>query len=60
MCRRPRVGVTEKLWLSLDEAAAYSGLSKADLYRLVQDGKLQGRKSPGWKIRRASLEAFEG
>ena len=54
------VAVTEKLWLSLDEAAAYSGLARADLQRLIEVGTLAARKSGGWKILRKSLEAFEG
>jgi helix-turn-helix protein len=54
------VAVTEKLWLSLDEAAELSGLARADLLRLVKAGTLIARKSGGWKILRKSLEAFEG
>ncbi len=51
-----------KLWLSLEEAAAYSGLEARTLKRLCEEGKLVGIKEwrSGWKIRRASLEAFAG
>lgn len=55
-------GTIEKLWLNLDEAAAYSGLAKRDLLELcrMEDPPIDVRKSGGWKIRRASLERFEG
>jgi hypothetical protein len=49
-----------KLWLTIEEAQSYSGLCRKDLLRLCRDGKLEARKSPGWRIRRASLEAFAG
>jgi len=57
-----RVPIDKKLWLSLDEAAAYSGLARADLLQLCQmeTPPFVVRKSGGWKIRRASLEAFTG
>lgn len=53
---------TSKLWLSLDEAAAYSGLARADLLELCRQEKppFDVRKSGGWKIRRASLEEYAG
>lgn len=54
------VAIGVKLWLSLDEAAAYSGLARADLLKLCQEEKLIARKSGGWKIQRKSLEEFEG
>ena len=57
--KNPQVELKDKLWLSLEESAEYSGLSKKDLRHLCRDGKLRARKSGGWKIRRASLEAFE-
>jgi len=56
--KRPRL--SEKLWLSLDEAVEYSGLSRADLLTLCQHDRLVARKSGGWKIQRQSLEAFDG
>lgn len=68
------VPITEKLWLSLDEAVEYSGLARSDLAKLCQislreqaawraerlPGTLVVRKSGGWKILRRSLEEFEG
>jgi hypothetical protein len=67
---RPQVELKDKLWLSLDEAVAYSGLAKADLLFVCQESlqaqertereQLIVRKSGGWKILRRSLEAFEG
>lgn len=70
----PTVPVTQKLWLTLDEAVEYSGLARADLVNLCklavlasQEGldphsaqRIVVRKSNGWKILRRSLEAFEG
>lgn len=55
-----RVGITLKLWLSLEEATLYSGLAKRDVLKLARDGRIVARKSGGWKILRKSLEAFEG
>jgi hypothetical protein len=54
--------VSKKLWLSLDEAAAYSGLARADLLELCrqEEPPFDVRKSGGWKIRRASLEEYAG
>lgn len=54
------VAVSQKLWLTLDEAAEYSGLARADLLTLCREEKLTARKSGGWKIQRKSLEEFEG
>lgn len=56
----PAVRITEKLWLSLKEAIAYSGLAGADLIQQAKDGKITSRKSAGWRFLRRSLEAFEG
>lgn len=58
--RDQAVGVREKLWLNLDEAHAYSGRSKRWLLVMCREGKLTAQKDGGWKIRRASLEAFAG
>jgi hypothetical protein len=57
---KPYVPLSEKLWLTLAEAAEYSGLARADLKRLIEKEKLIARESRGWKILRKSLEAFEG
>jgi predicted DNA-binding transcriptional regulator AlpA len=48
------------LWLDLEQAAAYSGLARETLLRLAQTGKVTAIKSGGWKLHRASLEAFAG
>lgn len=50
----------EKLWLTLEEGVAYSGLAKSDLRGLCRNGTLTARKSGGWKILRKSLEGFDG
>jgi excisionase family DNA binding protein len=51
------VRITERLFLTIPEAADYSGLPQAHLRRLVADGKLTGLKTgAGWRIRRADLE----
>jgi hypothetical protein len=54
---------SEKLWLSLEEATAYSGLAESFLERAIREGKLRAVKGGphgAWSIQRASLEAFEG
>lgn len=56
----PPITIQEKLWLTLDEAVELSGLCRSDLLGLCQAHVLIARKSPGWKIQRKSLEAFEG
>jgi len=48
----------EKLWLTIEEAAAYSGRSKSWLLQACKEGKLVAEKDRGWRIRRASLEAY--
>ena len=59
--RKDKISVREKLWLSLEESAEYSGLARGDLLRLCREGeKLTVRKSGGWRIQRASLEAYNG
>jgi hypothetical protein len=60
LATRDRVAVTEKLWLTLEEAGAYSGLGRNDLLNLCQTATLIARKSGGWRILRTSLEAFDG
>jgi hypothetical protein len=50
-----------KLWLTLEEASA-CGLGVAALKKLCRDGKITALKTrgEGWRIQRASLEAFAG
>lgn len=58
--RKPAVPITEKLWLSLEEAEELSGLARATLLKLAQSGAVTALKSGGWKLQRKSLEAFNG
>jgi len=51
------VRIAERLFLSVHEAAQYSGLPQAHLWRLLKDGQLAGVKTgAGWRIRRHDLE----
>ena len=50
--------LTERLYLSLDEAQTLSGLGKAFLLREVKRGRLVACKAPGWRIQRESLETW--
>jgi hypothetical protein len=50
----------ERIWLTLEEARSYSGRSRSCLLRMCREGKLVAEKDGGWKIRRVSLEEFEG
>jgi hypothetical protein len=54
------VPVTQKLWLTIDEASSYSGRTKAWLERASRAGTIQAELDGGWKIRRESLEAYGG
>lgn len=45
-----------KLFLTIEEAAQYSGLSQAYLRNQVHKGHLSALKDRGWKIRRADLD----
>jgi len=47
-----------KPYLTVDEAAAYTGLSQAFLKRMIKLGTLSAIKDRGWKIRRKDLEAL--
>jgi hypothetical protein len=49
-----------RLWLTLEEARSYSGRSRSWLLRMCREGRLVAEKDGGWKIRRESLEGFEG
>jgi excisionase family DNA binding protein len=52
------VPLHRKFYLSLDEAAALSGLPKSYIQRCIKDGRLKATKLGGWKIRRSDLEAI--
>jgi len=54
----PQVRLSEKLYLTLNEAAEYTGLSKTLLRRKIHDGELQALKDGGFKIRRRDLEGL--
>jgi excisionase family DNA binding protein len=47
-----------RLYLTLEEAAEYSGLSCEYLVQLVQEQKVTAIEDGGWKIRRADLESL--
>jgi hypothetical protein len=47
------------LWLTLQQAAGYTGLSMALLVRLAQGGAVDAVKDNGWKFRRAALDVLE-
>jgi excisionase family DNA binding protein len=51
------VRITERLFLTIPEAADYSGLPQAHLRRLMATGTIAGMKTgSGWRIRRVDLE----
>ena len=52
----PRVPVERKLFLRLEEATEYSGMTRARLLRLIKEGSLDATRDRGWKIRRSDLE----
>jgi excisionase family DNA binding protein len=47
---------SEKLFLTIAEAADLSGLSRTYLRRLIRDEKLPAMRDRGWRIRRRDLE----
>jgi excisionase family DNA binding protein len=55
--------VGEKQWLTVSEAAAYSGIAEKALLRLIREGKLpaldQHVRGDKWRIRRKTLESFD-
>lgn len=55
----PAVRIPEKLFLTIAEAAAYSGLPKAFLSRKIADKSLPAiRTGSGWRILRQDLESL--
>jgi hypothetical protein len=50
--------LSEKLFLTLEEAATFSGLSQTCLRRLIAGGKLDAMRDRGLRIRRRDLEAL--
>lgn len=56
---KPQAMLGEKLTLSLDEAAALSGVPRSMLRTATQSGELQAKKiGRGWKVRRKELERW--
>lgn len=48
------------MWLSIEQAAEYSGLSDGLLRRLVKAGRITGvRDGRWWKVRKADIESFD-
>jgi excisionase family DNA binding protein len=55
----PGVGITDKLTLSLMEAAQLSGLSRRILRQAIEEKKLKARIiGRGWRMKRAALDAY--
>jgi excisionase family DNA binding protein len=52
----PRTAPSVKLYLTVTEAAEYTGLTETLLRHKIKDGELKALKDRGWKIRRADLE----
>ena len=52
----PKVRLSEKLYLTLNEASEYTGLSKTLLRRKIHDEELPALKDGGFKLRRRDLE----
>ena len=50
--------ISEKLYLSVEEAAKYSGLPKSYLVAAIHDKRLAAVKAGRWCINRKSLEAL--
>lgn len=56
-------GPVERLWLSLEEAVAVSGLREGFLLTAISQSKIAALKAGfggAWRINRASLEEFRG
>ena len=47
---------SEKLFLTLDEAVEYTGLTRTFLKRAIGEGVIEAIKDRNWKLRRADLE----
>jgi excisionase family DNA binding protein len=53
------VPIHRKVFLTLKEAAEYSGLPQSYLKRCLQEGKIHGAKIPHWRIKREDLQRHE-
>lgn len=56
MSQTSETSMSETLFLTIAQAAAVSGLSKACLRRMIRDGTLAAIRDRGWRIRRRDLE----
>jgi excisionase family DNA binding protein len=57
--RKPRVSLSDKLLLTLDDAQSLTSLSRATLKAAIHSGQLPARRiGRGWKITRKSLEEW--
>jgi excisionase family DNA binding protein len=56
---RPAPPAPVRPWMTLDEAAAYIGLSRAFLARLVREGGIPSVRDRAIKVPRAALDAFD-
>lgn len=47
-------------YLSIRNAAKYSGLSRKTLYKMLEEGDLNGERTPGghWRIDRESIDDY--
>ena len=47
-------------YLSTGQAAEYSGLNRKTLYKMLEEGDLNGERTPGghWRIDRESIDDF--
>ena len=49
----------DKLFLTIKEAARYSGLPQSTIRRLIHSGKIPAVKAGGWRIKRSDLEQLD-
>ena len=54
----PPLRLSEKLFLTLKEAATYSGMPRTWLLKKIKNDELKAIKAGGWKIRRSDLEGL--
>jgi excisionase family DNA binding protein len=55
----PTVTLDKKVYLSLQEAATFSGLPKSHLRQKLQQGVIPGVKLAGWRIKPADLMRYD-
>ena len=57
--KKPTVPIESKILLTLDEAQALTGLSKAYLRSAIRQGNLKGKQiGKSWRIKRSDLDNF--